>query len=89
MEVRKRAQPVIEFVIGSKMKPPIISIITLIKVNNKSYKAVDDETNKTSLIIATQGHLIKDNTFSGYNSDDEQDLPAERHETRSTSTHTY
>ena len=76
MEVRKRAQPVIEFVIGSKMKPLIISIITLIKVNNKSDKAVDDETNKTSLIIATQGHLIKDNTFSGYNHDDKQDLPA-------------
>ena len=79
MEVRKRAQPVIEFVIGSKMKPLIISIITLIKVNNKSDKAVDDETNKTSLIIATQGHLIKDNTFSGYNHDDEQDLPAKIH----------
>ena len=67
----------------------IIPNITLTIFNNKSSKAVDDETDKSSLFIATQGHLIKDNTFSGYNSDDEQDLPAERHETRSTSTHTY
>ena len=68
---------------------PIIPNITLTIFNNKSSKAVDDETDKSSLIIATQGHLIKDNTFSGYNSDDEQDLPAERHEARSTNTHTY
>ena len=72
---KKGAQIVIEFVIRSKMKP-IIPKITLTILNNKSLKAVDDKSNKSSLIIATQGHLIKDNTFSGYNHDDKQDLPA-------------
>ena len=78
LEVRKGAHTVIEFVIWSKMKP-IIPKITLTIFNNKSSKAVDDKTNKSSLIIATQGHLIKDNTFSGYKYDDEQDLPAKIH----------